>query len=74
MPLSDSQIFALSLQLSTFTFTLVLGAPFAFGMHIFMKLVAGKQPSHNLNTTDDDMGLTESCSSSTELLNLCAGI
>jgi hypothetical protein len=69
-PFNQSKIFTLSFKLSTLTFNLALGTAFAFGEADLHKIKVREtlDISHNdLNTTDDNAGLTESFSTSVEL-------
>jgi hypothetical protein len=82
LPFNISKIFTLSCELSTFqalfdleglhNLYLVLGAPFAFWEDFHT--IKGKETGDHadLNTTDDNMGLTESISASMELSRMCA--
>jgi hypothetical protein len=62
----------------TITFTLLFGAPFAFGGKADFHKIKGREALsrlyRDLNTTDNNMGLTESLSISTELCNVHVGI
>jgi hypothetical protein len=86
-PFTKSQIFTLTLKLSTLcdplawedyhNFYFALGAYFAFGEANFHKIRCRKtlSRSHNgWNTTDYNMVLTESFSTYVELPNVCVGI
>jgi hypothetical protein len=74
-----SQVFPLSPRLSTFTFTFLLGYHLLFREADFKKeKMRSKEtlsrPHKGLNTTDNNGGLTESFSTSTELQNIQAEI
>jgi hypothetical protein len=77
VPFNKYEIFTWTLQLNTFTFTLLFGHHLPFGRQIFTKWRAKKifSRSHNiLNTIDNKTGLIESFSLSTELHNMHIGI
>jgi hypothetical protein len=67
---NKSQTFILSLKLSTLTLTLPFGTIcFLGGILYFCKMNRELSRSHNLSTIDNKVGLTESFSTFTELLN-----
>jgi hypothetical protein len=68
---NKSKIFTLPFILSTSTFTLLLGHHLLCGKHLFHKIKDNKtqQITNDLNTSDDNVDLTKSFSTSTELYN-----
>jgi hypothetical protein len=64
LPFNKSQNFTLSLKLSTF-----MGASFTFGEAGFYKIKGRERfrRTHNLSTTEDTLGLTETFPASAEL-------
>jgi hypothetical protein len=72
-----SQMFTLSLKLSTLTFTYLWGYHLLFGREIFHKIKGRKALSRShqdLSTTDNNTEWTESFSAATELHNACVKI
>jgi hypothetical protein len=71
LPQKDTSSTKLTFSLDHIAFTLLLGAPFAFGGHTKFSQNGGQETlgrSHkDFNTIDDTLGLTESSFTPTEL-------